>query len=78
MCNVSEDEAHVRQVPMDPNAGCLDLQRSESLQALVRWHEQGQKRLSVGLELEPRTRGPLLFSRGSQGLGTGEIDFGRH
>ena len=26
--------------------------RSDSLQAVLRWHEQGQKRLSIGLELE--------------------------
>ena len=28
------------------------LGRSDSLQAVLRWHEQGQKRLSIGLELE--------------------------
>lgn len=35
-----------------PSGNAESLGRSDSLQAVLRWHEQGQKRLSIGLELE--------------------------
>ena len=38
---------------MDGMDGVL---RSDSVQAVLRWHEQGQKRLSIGLELEAERR----------------------
>lgn len=41
---------------MDVEASHLEINpvsRSDSVQAVLRWHEQGQKRLSIGLELEP-------------------------
>ena len=35
-----------------PSGNAESLGRSDSLQAVLRWHEQGQKHLSIGLELE--------------------------
>ena len=35
-----------------PSGNAESQGRSDSLQAVLRWHEQGQNRLSIGLELE--------------------------